>query len=170
MPALQYFGLHYHTLVHIYEIQLIVPSPSFPCFPLPLPALTTLPLLPLPSSPSPPLLPLPSPPYPGVTTWRCDKLQRLDLSHNHIRALPDCFQGLKKLKQLRVSYNILTELPLSLCWGSIGLVSQHYARTLEESSSIWNLSDVEFTCSNNFSASKTFRPPESLSITELFCN
>lgn len=58
-----------------------------------------------------------------VTTWRCDKLQRLDLSHNHIRALPDCFQSLKKLKQLRVSYNILTELPLSLCWGSIGLVN-----------------------------------------------
>ena len=165
MPLLQYFGLHYHTLVHIY---VSVHCPTH-C------TLSFFPLLPPPPSCThyspPPSPPLPSPPYPGVTTWKCDKLQRLDLSHNHIRALPDCFQSLKKLKQLRVSYNILTELPLSLCWGSIGLVSQPYTRTRAESSSFGARVMLSLHVrSNNFSASKTFRPQWSSSITALFCN
>ncbi len=56
--------------------------------------------------------------------WRCEKLKKLDVSHNRIRALPDCFSDLKRLGTLSASHNYLKELPQSCSWGCINLVSR----------------------------------------------
>ena len=55
--------------------------------------------------------------------WTCEKLKRLDLSHNRLRSLPDRFDGLRRLNTLNVSYNYLNDLPQTCSWGSISLVS-----------------------------------------------
>ena len=96
------------------------------------------------SSPFPLSLPLPlffslslslflSPPsphqylgLPNDVDWRCDKLKKLDLSHNRLRALPDTFQDLRRMVALNVSYNHLKEIPQSCSWGCVNLVSQSY--------------------------------------------
>ncbi len=59
----------------------------------------------------------------GDYFWCCDKLKKLDVSHNRIRALPDCFSDLKRLGTLNASHNYLKELPQSCSWGCINLVS-----------------------------------------------
>ena len=56
--------------------------------------------------------------------WTCQKLKKLNISHNHLRALPDNFRDLANLTVLTVSYNNLDSLPLSCCWGSVRLVSK----------------------------------------------
>lgn len=55
--------------------------------------------------------------------WTCEKLKRLDLSHNRIRSLPEHFDNLRRLNTLNLAYNYLQELPVSLSWGCINLVS-----------------------------------------------
>ncbi len=60
----------------------------------------------------------------GDYFWCCDKLKKLDVSHNRIRALPDCFSDLKRLGTLSASHNYLKELPQSCSWGCINLVSR----------------------------------------------
>ena len=55
--------------------------------------------------------------------WRCDRLKKLDVSHNRLRALPDCFSDLKRLGTLSASHNYLKELPQSCGWDCINLVS-----------------------------------------------
>ncbi len=59
----------------------------------------------------------------GDFFWRCDQLKKLDVSHNRIRALPDCFSDLRRLGTLCASHNYLKELPQSCSWGCINLVS-----------------------------------------------
>eukprot|EP00731_Ephydatia_muelleri_P005646 Em0002g1822a len=54
--------------------------------------------------------------------WTCQKLKKLNLSHNHLKALPDNFRDLANLSVLTVSHNNLDSLPLSCCWGSVRLV------------------------------------------------
>ena len=54
--------------------------------------------------------------------WSCEKVKKLDLSHNHLRALPDTFNDLRRLNTLHVSHNNLQELPPSCSWGCINLV------------------------------------------------
>ena len=55
--------------------------------------------------------------------WTCEKVKRFDLSHNRIRTLPERFDNLRRLNTLNVAYNYLQELPVSLSWGCINLVS-----------------------------------------------
>ena len=91
----------------------------------------------LPLSLSPPPLslslsfsfPFPHPLYytigvPNDVQWRCDKLKKLDLSHNRLRALPDSFHDLRRMVTLNISYNNLKELPQSCSWGCVNLVSE----------------------------------------------
>lgn len=59
--------------------------------------------------------------------WACDKLKKLDLSHNRLRALPDTFDDLKRLSVLNLSHNYLKELPQSCSWGCLNLVRDSYA-------------------------------------------
>jgi len=54
--------------------------------------------------------------------WRCEKLKKLDLSHNRLRSLPDTFDDLKRLSVLNLSHNYLKELPQSCSWGCLNLV------------------------------------------------
>ena len=55
--------------------------------------------------------------------WKCEKLRKLDFSHNHLRALPDTFNDLRRLNVMSLSHNSLQELPQSCSWGCINLVS-----------------------------------------------
>ena len=102
-----------------------LPPASFPPLSFPLPLFLSLSLSPPPLSFS--FAPPPSHQYPGLPNdvdWRCDKLKKLDLSHNRLRALPDTFQDLRRMVALNVSYNHLKEIPQSCSWGCVNLVSQ----------------------------------------------
>ena len=52
----------------------------------------------------------------------CEKLKKLDVSHNRLRALPDTFDELRMLNVMNLSHNYLNELPQSCSWGCINLV------------------------------------------------
>ena len=67
--------------------------------------------------------PLPPPGLANDVEWHCDKLKKLDVSHNYLQALPDTFFDLSRMVALNVSYNHLQEIPLSCCWGCVNLVS-----------------------------------------------
>lgn len=60
----------------------------------------------------------------GFIRWTCEKLKKLDLSHNRLRALPDTFDEVKRLSVMNLSHNYLKELPQSCSWGCINLVSE----------------------------------------------
>lgn len=55
--------------------------------------------------------------------WTCEKLKKIDLSHNRLRGLPDTFDELRRLSVIHLSHNYLKELPQSCCWGCVNLVS-----------------------------------------------
>lgn len=74
--------------------------------------------------------------FPPNIRWTCDKLKKLDLSRNRLRALPDTFDDLKRLSVINVSHNYLKELPQSCCWGCLNLVSKLGLRWL---SCLWEL-------------------------------
>ena len=61
--------------------------------------------------------------YPSEVYWKCDKLKKMDVSHNRLRGLPECFSDLKRLSTLNASHNYLKELPQSCSHGCINLVS-----------------------------------------------
>lgn len=74
----------------------------------------------------PPLsLPLPLSGLPADIKWLCEKLKRLDVSHNRLHCLPDTFSDLRRLNVLMLSHNSLQELPPSCSWGCINLVRSH---------------------------------------------
>ena len=72
---------------------------------------------------SPRWLYLPLPGLPADIKWVCEKMKRLDLSHNRLHSLPDTFTDLRRLNVLMLSHNSLKELPPSCSWGCINLVS-----------------------------------------------
>lgn len=59
---------------------------------------------------------------PNDVHWECEKLKKLDFSHNRLRALPDTFNDLRSLNVMNLSHNYLKELPQSCSWGCINLV------------------------------------------------
>ena len=71
----------------------------------------------------PPARYLSLPGLPADIKWVCEKLKRLDLSHNRLHSLPDTFTDLRRLNVLMLSHNSLKELPPSCSWGCINLVS-----------------------------------------------
>ena len=123
------YTFDHRSCTDYYCASLLSLSSSPPSLPLPL----FLPLS-LPLSLFPPLSLFffcPPPPHqylglPNDVDWRCDKLKKLDLSHNRLRALPDTFQDLRRMVALNVSYNHLKEIPQSCSWGCVNLVSQLY--------------------------------------------
>ena len=109
--------VHYHCLTYVYALPYLL---SLSLLSLALSSLSSPAYLHVPSFSSLSLL------YPGLfndVEWHCDKLKKLDLSHNRLRALPDTFHDLRRMVALNVAYNYLKEIPQSCSWGCVNLVS-----------------------------------------------
>ena len=123
-----------HRFEVILIIVMLLSSLHLPPASFPPPSLSLFPSFSLSLSPLSLFFFLPPPPrhthqHPGLPNdvdWRCDKLKKLDLSHNRLRALPDTFQDLRRMVALNVAYNHLKEIPQSCSWGCVNLVSQSY--------------------------------------------
>lgn len=86
--------------------------------------------------------------------WECEKLKKLDFSHNHLRALPDTFTDLRRLSVMNVSHNSLRELPQSCSWGCINLVqldasNNHLSDLPIGAANYWTLSLERLVLSHN---------------------
>jgi leucine-rich repeat kinase 1 len=79
---------------------------------------------------------------PADIKWVCEKLKRLDLSHNRLHSLPDTFTDLRRLNVLMLSHNSLKELPPSCSWGCINLVQLDCTMN--------QLTDLPIGCANNW--------------------